>query len=203
MTVLHHVISYKLAAATAALMTVGAAAVVGSMKDMPRAAAAHAAALAPSWARAPIVPAGEPDLSTEWEATTDSRFRVLFTYHRADTGCSGPCEVFGLVLWFAEPSHGADPSARWLTVVHAGCATLTEEAGREDLCEARDMMAGRDRHGNDYVLLPLYATRGQLAGMLLSPTTSLELGGFRFSLSPAARSALRTFIGSAGRAVPR
>ncbi len=203
MTILHQFISSKLAAAGAALLTVGAAAVFGSMRESQVAAVAHAPPMPPAWAREPTVPAGEPDLATDWQTTTDSRFRVLFTYHRADGGCAGPCEVYGLLVWFAEPGVGSDPSQRWLTVVHAGCATLALDNGQEELCEARDMMAGRDRRGNDYVMLPLYTTRAQLTSMLLSRRMSLNLGGFSFQLSPAARQSLRRFIGSAGRAVPR
>jgi len=203
MAILHHIISYKLAAASAALLTVGAAAMFGSMKEGQHAAVAHLRALPPAWARAPIVPAGEPDRATDWEPTTDGRFRVLFTYHRADDGCAGPCELYGMTIRFTEASAAAEPSERWVAVVHAGCATLTVDDARQELCEARDLMAGRDRHGNDYVLLPLYTTREQLVSMFLSRSASLDLGGFAFQLSPSARTALRDFIGSAGRQVAR
>lgn len=205
MTILHHVISFKLAAAGAALMTVGAAAVFGSMtQPRPSAAPARLPALAPAWARAPVVPAGEPDRVTDWAATTDARFRVLFTYHRSDDGCAGPCQLYGLSVWFTEASGGAaEASERWLNVVHAGCATLTVDGRREELCEARDLMAGRDRRGNDYVMLPLFTTREQLVSILLSRKATLEVGGFVFELTPAARQTLRAFIGAAGREVPR
>ncbi len=204
MAILQHFISYKLAAAGAALLTVGAAAVFGSRMDPPHAALSRAPQLEPAWARAPLVPAGEPDRVTGWEATTDGRFRVLFTYHRSDDGCAGPCQLYGMSIWFTEPSGGAtDASQRWLNVVHAGCATLTVDGKREELCQSRDLMAGRDRRGNDYVMLPLFTTREQLVSMLLAQKATLNLGGFVFDLSPAARQGLRTFIGAAGREVAR
>lgn len=204
MAILQHLISSKLAAAGAALLTVGAAAVFGSMKEAPHAALSQAAQLEPAWARAPLVPAGEPDRVSGWEATTDGRFRVLFTYHRSDDGCAGPCQLYGLSIWFTEPSGGAnEASRRWLNVVHAGCASLTVDGKREELCQSRDLMAGRDRRGNDYVMLPLFTTREQLVSILLARQATLDLGGFAFELTPAARQGLRDFIGAAGREVAR
>lgn len=204
MPILHHVLSIRLVAAGAAVLTAGAAALFGSFAGNPRSPSAAMTVAGPSWARPPVVPAGDADLSTDWEATTDPNTSVLFSYHRSDSGCGGPCEHFGVAVHFAEPSRGgAQPSGRWQAVADANCASLIADGASDDLCADGYPMAGRDRHGNDYVLLQMYAKRGQLVRMLTSRKVAFRVGSLAFGLSPAADSALRAFIGTAGRGMPQ
>lgn len=199
---LHHVISLKLALAGTALVTAGAAAVFGSVGGKHAAPRASEPALTATWARAPIVPAGDPELATDWVPTTDGHLRLRFSYHRAESGCAGPCERFQLMVEFTEPGVGDEGSGRWLAMVHASCVTFGAGESTDRVCEGGYPLAGRDRRGTDYVLLPLYASREQLVRMA-ADDPAFDLGGSRFRLTPAATEALRHFLGTAGRALPR
>ncbi len=153
---------------------------------------------------APVVPGGAPDAATSWLATTDAHLSVLFSYHREETDCAGRCEQYGLWLRYREPSGGAAaPSREWRRISQAECADFWLDSGQDLACVSSGGMAGRDRRGNDYVLLQLYASRAQLERMLGSRTLVFQLGGVGFQLPATGREALRTFLASAGRGAAR
>jgi len=153
---------------------------------------------------APVVPGG-PDAATAWLGTTHPHLSVLFSYHREEADCSGRCEQYGLWLRYEAPSGGAPaPSADWQKISQAECVDFWVDRGQDLTCVSSGGMAGRDRRGNDYVLLPMYASRAQLERMLASRTlVAFQLGGVAFHLTAADRDSLRTFLASAGRAAPR
>ncbi len=153
---------------------------------------------------APVVPGGAPDLATGWLGTTHAHLAVLFSYHREEAGCAGRCEQYGLWLRYEAPSGGApQPSAEWRQISQAECADFWVDGGQDLTCVSAGGLAGRDRRGNDYVLLQLYASRAQLERMLAAHTLVFQLGGVGFHLMPAGRDSLRSFLASAGRAASR
>ncbi len=153
---------------------------------------------------APEVPAGAADASTSWLATSDAHLRVLFSYHREELDCPGRCEQYGWWLRFQEPSGGAAaPSRDWRQLTQAECADFWADGAQDVACLRSEEMAGRDRRGNDYVLLQLYASRAQLERMLASRTLVFQLGGVGFHLTGAGRDSLRGFLTMAGHAAAR
>lgn len=204
MPILHHVLSMRLIVAGAAVCAAGGAAAFKAITGQAPASAPAMMVAGPAWARPPVVPAGDADLSTEWVPTTSSKVSVLFSYHRTGSGCAGPCERFGLALHFVEPaSLAAPPSALWQQISAADCAFFLLDGTPDQVCAGGYPMSGRDQRGNDYVLLQMYATRAQLARMVDARTLSFRLARVSFDLSPSARVALRDFLGSAGRGTPQ
>ncbi len=153
---------------------------------------------------APVVPGGAPDAATSWLATTNAHLWLLFSYHREESDCPGRCEQYGFWLRYREPSGGAAaPSSEWRQISQAECADFWVDGGQDVACMSSEGMAGRDRRGNDYVLLQLYASRAQLERMLTARTLVFQLGGVGFHLPPAGRDSLRSFLAAAGRAPAR
>ena len=159
--------------------------------------------LPPGGAPAVLVPGADPRSATEWLATTHRFVAVLFSYERVEEECPARCDLYRLWVRYTSPGGVGAPSPEWRRVAESDCADFWADGARDFACATSTTMAGRDRRGNDYVLLQLYASRAQFERMLRSRALSFRVGGVGFALAPQARQALREFLVSAGPAVPR
>jgi hypothetical protein len=138
---------------------------------------------------------GEP--ATAWLATTDPRLRVLFSFHR-EIECSAYCDRYVIWLRYAEASSGTSASVTWQVASQTSCLDYWVDGRPEVACASFGQMAGRDRHGTDYVLLQMRATREQIDRMRKAGALMFQFGTQSFHLRADGRGALDRFLAESG-----
>ncbi len=147
-------------------------------------------------AAAPGEESAEP--ATPWLPTTDPRLRVMFSFHREFEDCLGSCDRYTMWLRYAEPSSGHAPSPTWQVAAQTSCVDYWVDGRPEIACASFGQMAGRDRHGTDFVLLQMRASREQIDRMRRAGALMFQFGTQPFHLRADGRTALERFLAEAG-----
>ncbi len=147
---------------------------------------------------APVRPSTADEPATAWLPTTDPNLTVLFSLSRDEEGCVVSCERYKFFLRYAEPAVGPTPTAQWVDASHTSCVDYWVDGRPDVACSTFGEMAGRDRHGRDYVLLQLYSSRAQLDRMRRAHGLIFQFGDNTFHLTAAGRSALERFLAESG-----
>ena len=161
---------------------------------------ARGGGLHPAGSGAAVADASPPsggDPATAWLATTDPRLRVLFSFHR-EVECSSFCDRYVIWLRYAEPSSGAAASVTWQVASQTSCMDYWVDGRPEVACASFGQMAGRDRHGTDYVLLQMRASREQIDRMRKAGALMFQFGTQSFHLRADGRGALDRFLAESG-----
>lgn len=148
-------------------------------------------------ARAAAEP-GVAEPATPWLTTTDPRLRVLFSFHREDEDCSSQCDRYTMWLRYSEPSSGRAPSSTWQVASQTSCMDFWVDGRPEIACASFGQMAGRDRHGTDFVLLQMRASREQIDRMRRGRALMFQFGTQSFHLKGDGRTALERFLAESG-----